>query len=91
MNLTMPDALVILGILGSIMTAYIKRSGSGNNSRDKPDTFTCPAHSGTEQRIHALESWMTDVDSKLDKKLDEIFNEITALKVALATKGKSSE
>lgn len=84
MNLTMPDALVILGVLATIMTAYIKRANTGNNTRDKPDTFNCSAHSGTEQRITALESWMTDIDKKLDEKLDKIYDEITALKVALA-------
>jgi hypothetical protein len=67
--MSMPDALVILGICGTIITALITIVPSliKPKSISSPLCPTCPEHSGVMKMIEALNSTLVRLQDTMDK------------------------
>lgn len=79
MNLSMPDALVILGIIGTIIVAMLKVAPAM-----KPkDCGTCSEHSGVEATIKALTTTL--------ERLQDTMQQVQQLLVQLASERQNHE
>ncbi len=63
MGLTMPDALVILGVFATVITAFIKYAKPGKS----PTCATCAEHTGIVKTIEALNVTLTRLQNTMDK------------------------
>ncbi|MHB9027707.1 MAG: hypothetical protein ACYC9O_02950 [Candidatus Latescibacterota bacterium] len=70
MGLTMPDALVILGLLATVITALITIFPSLIKPKLPPACATCPEHSGVMKMIEALNTTLTRLQDTMDKMTD---------------------
>lgn len=85
MGLSLGDGIALASLCLVVLGVIIKYERPKSNGSNGNGSSVCKEHSGVVVRVSALESWLQDIDKKMDIHHEQVITEINNLKIRLET------